>query len=840
MPTTRRSFKTFFALIFLVFISQIPLLFAQQATKDVFSDWQISVGSSLPILTDHKLSKDWTLSPQWSMAAFTPYILGEVGVRVRNYRYVSQFHELELKNLHYTLWWGSQIGETRTKAYIGLGNVRVELDKGESELRAKERELSLESSLSYAMPFSKWSLDLRLEVAKVFTYHEQYLINLGLGVQRGVRLHDSWSKRLSPINGVSNDRPGDHQWGYSQLENTYIENFWSFQGQDPTQIEGWSDMDYSELETGLDLEIDGLLWNTRFYPYGTILMPYIPEHLVRQNHKVGVKFYSGDVINIDLNNDRSMYWLGGRMTNEVNDPGVHAFSDQSTPNVEYVVQQVEGGVFNTFGNKNAPMTWVSALDYRIYSRTNTLVYDKVPTLNSSMRIVGLKQPYDSKWFPYNEAYSWLNLIKKEGKYQKWAIASHQLLSPRSVHWNRVEGAEDPYTFFQQLFTSRYSFRLNPEHEIQARALYTNSRSEPFDGFDYRVEPFEEDRIKTVLESTRIFPGERRYYQLETRVLAESWNNHWNPGVAIHWSAAKFTDVDGHVSSVSVDESDFDFDADIYISNAINQGENRFGFGALLSRDYRRFDAIFGPFSLNYEQRDFFMGHWSVRSNSEANDQVESSLNYSKAGFRPKTPFEHVSFNFTRMGSIKKISWTMELYAKHYIQWLHLYTQVSDAEQTYPLTMQLIELNDKGLNTAGLMASLNFEVGQNLRLMSRLRLKWAESNTYSIDHLDHRLMLEQRVIFNPAAGLNISWLYRFQDKRFNPTYDGGWSTFDFYPSPWQRPLHLLNMRIDGNLMQNHFKGFIVLRNLLRGMESYDTFGEYYDLSVSVGFRIEAGL
>lgn len=49
-----------------------------------------------------------------------------------------------------------------------------------------------------------------------------------------------------------------------------------------------------------------------------------------------------------------------------------------------------------------------------------------------------------------------------------------------------------------------------------------------------------------------------------------------------------------------------------------------------------------------------------------------------------------------------------------------------------------------------------------------------------------------------------------------------------------------MRIDGNLMQNHLKGFIVLRNLLRGMENYDTFGEYYDLSVSVGFRIEAGL
>lgn len=66
------------------------------------------------------------------------------------------------------------------------------------------------------------------------------------------------------------------------------------------------------------------------------------------------------------------------------------------------------------------------------------------------------------------------------------------------------------------------------------------------------------------------------------------------------------------------------------------------------------------------------------------------------------------------------------------------------------------------------------------------------------------------------------------------------TLDFYPSPWQRPLHLLNMRIDGNLMQNHLKGFIVLRNLLRGMENYDTFGEYYDLSVSVGFRIEAGL
>lgn len=42
------------------------------------------------------------------------------------------------------------------------------------------------------------------------------------------------------------------------------------------------------------------------------------------------------------------------------------------------------------------------------------------------------------------------------------------------------------------------------------------------------------------------------------------------------------------------------------------------------------------------------------------------------------------------------------------------------------------------------------------------------------------------------------------------------------------------------MQNHLKAFIVNRNLLRGTESYDPFGEYYDLSVSEGFRVEVRL
>ncbi len=571
-------------------------------------------------------------------------------------------------------------------------------------------------------------------------------------------------------------------FGYSFKEHHYNEFLIGFDSYDLLDIQPLS---FSRIENE-QLTIDSLLFDTNwlfnhqlFYPsdsYGSNKMDFN-----RFNNRTTIHVLK-----------ESNLLVKKSLFNQVNDPGLNVLSENRTPNVEYVKKSDHlsfkyktGMLFSHFTYDEVDFSRTNALVYdrvvnnRLLARTKNFDNDRQIYQRSRMQSLMLRADYRSKLFSIStlinssnsEAFIW---YPKAGIDLPVNIEKKQLSNRFTIgklFELKTLISED---YAESLLPSvSYPIEVNSKrtHQILSAHISKNITLMPF----YVIQKWN-DTLHLLSNSESEFGVDSKINFDESLVLNLSYSN-----------------LDLHLSS----KAKFNSFNLLFSHRNYSKKKNGFNITTLSS------DLIFDP---------------NIADNFTINNSSDFIYRYSKIGL--------VSNNKTDT----PLSVILDVNFTHF--WNYVYENVEYTHQGYskPYKPSFTIEDLKNYGVTDLLIKTEYDWSNNLKLELNLSSEIILYGGRYVERLNESLysfLLQKNLYYKVSQNSSFILNYRYSPARYIHSFK---TISTRWPPPRIKPIHLLNFSFQTSLFNDYLNMGLTIRNLLNSTESFNTNGQYYNMSI----------
>lgn len=623
--------------------------------------------------------------------------------------------------------------------------------------------------------------------------------------------------QLFSLKGFSQEiilKPNENTTPYFSFEEwIYSNSNWGYDSYGLTNFEPHSSLFSGSLEAAPKVFINGSFYNSQWLTNDLETIPNYPIEIIdsvviKQTSQFNRGFFTpnGSIEIFTKNTDRFLT-LNKSLVNEINDPGPHLSSDLETVNIDAINY-----------NESVIISYPEFLNSKfVYSRdrfsyTNRLVYDRELNYFRFSR-ASSRRPDGQPRMPRNieQEFSLLNQINA-GSFNINTRAFF-IYSPERYTWYPLTGIEIPAKH-KQFQVSGIIKPVNSSSFRQSQFTFSHSSADSLEGTT--VPTYGIDETSLSHSSSFGFPTDNGQVSL-----------HLNNNVII-WDDK----VTGNTQ-------------DIHDANLI------IGFQ---KNDFQNLKAIIGnhTLGLEYERNaNQFLSYniSTTRRNLDGNGYNFNLWN-NGLGFPHLNKENHTVTNnsdFINTYSIseinsglskKKYQLSGSFFLKHYWQYVHTDTDYRFKDSGLQLDSDITysDLNNVGFVGYRFFAKYNPVPKTFLKtsFSGHLFRYGSEQFINSVRNLSYFLFsqsIQYRADENAVFEIQFRYvsprdIIEFEQLENNP----------IFTTAHVRPIYLLNATAKMWVIDRSLALTLALRNLLNSTESYNTNGQYYNMSISVGASI----
>lgn len=627
---------------------------------------------------------------------------------------------------------------------------------------------------------------------------------------------------MNSITGKGQDivlKPENHILPYYSLEEWIYSNAnWNYDSYDLNSIEAFSPHFSSTLENEPALFINGERYLTSWLTNGTFTFPEISFELIdsviiQPYRKItNGEYTSGGNIQIFLKELPISALYDAIYVNQVNDPGPSLVNEFKTNNVEALSKK-------KYHVLSLPSFFNTSLMYNVeyYTRTNTLYYDRNRNI-TLFRRTQIGEPSGGNVLQRNRGIDLI--LKNTFKNSTFELDLNSALTSKSQYyeWHPLSGVEVP--------SSHITFQTGAKFKIIKDSFYKNTQlNYSFSKAD-SLEFQEIDKPKYNLTEQQVHHATAFGLDYKDDKMNIYLNNN-----LYHWE---------------------DFatrNSKLLLNNSITVD--------YLSKNYGFLSLLLGNFNVGFEYKKQLSNNYSLEVSTFRSNLESSGYNYTfwneGIGFSNLNPSNHSIVNsssFTNIYSTAKISshisnnkyqLAWNIYPVHYWQFVHSnidYDIISGSKQ---LGSEITYSDVQNVGFVGFFSSLNLNIIHKTSLRSSIS---GRLHTYgSKQYLDNakginNFIFTQSLLYKADRNAFYELSFRYISPREIHEYESLEAASPLYTSR-VRPIKMLNASFKTWLIDRSLLVTLSLRNLLNSTESYNTNGQYYNMSIHFSAVLHIG-
>lgn len=596
---------------------------------------------------------------------------------------------------------------------------------------------------------------------------------------------------------------------YTLEEWIYKNSNWNFDSYDFNTIEVFSTNYSGDLENGPAVFIDGkrflMSWLTNeSFNFPEISINQIDSVVVNPYKKISNGIYtSNGSINIYLKQIPTGLIFDAIYVNQIYDPGLNLGSDLSSPNVEYV-RKTKKVVFNL------PELLSSTFFYSgdDFSRTGALDYNENTTrqLGSRTRI---RDNFGEQVFQRNRNH--LFFLKNSIGNSLFDLSHNTsyILKNQYYTWHPISGIEVPSK--HHTFQTGLNFkRIDSDFYKSTQVNYSYSTADSLEFQD--IDKPKYNLIEQQVHHTSTFGFKNK----EDRVNIYLNNLFYN------WE-------------------------DIFTGNSKTLLNSSLSLN-YVSNSYGIVDLMIGNYTIGFEYQKDLWDNYSINASTFRSNLEGSGYNYTfwneGIGFSNLDPSIHSvtnSSSFTNIYSTLKLSSTMSkqdyqfswnIYPSHYWQFVNTTIDYNIIPNSLELGSDISYNDEQNVGFIGFYSSLQISriPKTSLRTTVSGRLHTYGSSKY-LDNAKgiNNFLFSQSVLFKAHENAFYELSFRYISPREIHEFESLEEVSNLYQSR-VRPIKMLNASIKTWFIDRSLLITLSLRNLLNSTESYNTNGQYYNMSI----------
>lgn len=603
---------------------------------------------------------------------------------------------------------------------------------------------------------------------------------------------------------------------YSLEEWIYSNANWGFDSYDLTNFEPFSPFFSSSLEAAPILFINNQRYSTAWlnndlFDFPNLSFSIIDSVVLQPYEKItnGV-FTPNGSIQIFLKELNRSVIFDKELANQINDPGPHLGTELRTANVEYV-NKVHKAVISLPEILNTTFIYSG----NNFSRTNVLEYNRLVN-NTLYGRTQLINSNEQDKFQGNKEHDFVLINQVNTSLLTLDLLSSFSLKNQYYQWYSLTGVEIPATHKKG--------QLSINANLNRESIYKST--------SFTISYATADSLKH---------DSRTKYNLN-----ETLFNH----VSSFQFGNNKNQLDVHIgNSVSYWKNFLITRSKLINNNSVTIAYKSSVLGKL--------NLFLSNYNIGFEYRKEMQKKYTVSVSSFNTDLRGNGYNYTLwldgIGFSNLDPTKHSVLNgsdfsnfystvtLSSMYSSELVKLDWNVLSKHY--WSFVNTNIA-----YEYNRRFEELNSNiiysDLNNVGF---LGYSASAKLKPFDKTYLKSSLSGhffrygdasfTGNLDRLNS-IIFSQSIRFVPDEKAIFEFLYKYISPgniiEFEPLEQG----FGVYTKR-VRPINLLNASLKTIVFDNSLALTLTLRNLLNSTESYNTNGQYYNMSIHVGASLHLG-
>lgn len=614
-------------------------------------------------------------------------------------------------------------------------------------------------------------------------------------------------------------KPDDNITPFYTLEEwIYSNSNWGFDSYDFNSIDAFTLHFSTNLENEPALYIDGERYLTSWLNDGTFNFPEISfsqiDSIIIQPYR---KITNGEYtpqgsIQIFLKDHSKNILLETTFVNQINDPGLNLGLDLNIPNVEYVRKTYKAALsFPKFLNS----TFLYSGDD--FSRTNMLDYDQNRTsLLFSRTIIGNIATVQVLQRNRNHNFILQNTLEHSNYVLN--LTSSYNYKNQYYTWHPLSGVEVP--------SKHRTFQAGTNFKTVEKGFYKNTQ------LNYSYSTTDTLKFQEL--------DKPRYNLTEQQVHHTSTFGFKN----------KEDRVTIYLNNIFYHWNDFETgNSKSLLNNSIN-----FHY---LSKKYGSLSLLLGNYNLGFEYKKQFSNNYTLDVSTFRSRLESSGYNYTfwneGIGFSNLDSSIHSvtnSSSFTNVYSTVKLSSTISkeslqlswnIYPVHYWQFVNTMINYEIIPGLKQLGSEIVYSNEENVGFVGFysFAKLTPFLKTNLRTTISGRLHTYGNNGY-LDNAKgiNNFVFSQSILYKAHRNAFYELSFRYISPREIHEYESLEVTSNLYRSR-VRPIKLLNASIKTWLVDRSLLVTLSLRNLLNSTESYNTNGQYYNMSIHFSAVLHIG-
>ncbi|GAB5407711.1 MAG: hypothetical protein BalsKO_00760 [Balneolaceae bacterium] len=614
-------------------------------------------------------------------------------------------------------------------------------------------------------------------------------------------------------------KPNDSITPYYTLEEwIYSHSNWSFNSYDFNSIDAFTPHFSSNLENEPALYIDGERYLSSWLNDGTFNFPeisfsQIDSVIIQPYQKITNGEYTpqGNV-QIFLKDHSKSVLLETTFVNQVNDPGLNLGSELSTPNVEYV-HKTKKAVLNFPSLLNSTLIY-SGDDF---SRTNGLDYDQNRT-NLLLSRTLIRDESGDQVYQRNRAHNFVLQNTFENSIYVLNLTSSYNYKNQYYTWHPLSGVEVP--------SKHRTFQAGINFKTVDKVFYKNTQLNYSYSTADTLEFQDIEKPKYNLNEQQIHHTTAFGFDNKQDKINLYLNN-----IFYHW--------EDFVTENSTS----------LLNNSINVD--------YLSKKYGSLSMLFGNYNLGFEYRIQLSNTVNIDVSTFRSRLESSGYNYTfwneGIGFSNLDPSIHSVTNassFTNTYSTVKLSSAINkenlqlswnIYPVHYWQFLNTTINYEIIPGLRQLGSEIIYSDEKNVGFIGFYSSLKLIPLPKINLRTTIsgRLHTYGSNEY-LDNAKgiNNFMFSQSILYRAHRNAFYELSFRYISPREIHEYESLEASSSLYTSR-VHPIKMLNASFKTWLIDRSLLVTLSLRNLLNSTESYNTNGQYYNMSIHFSAVLHIG-
>lgn len=612
-------------------------------------------------------------------------------------------------------------------------------------------------------------------------------------------------------------KPGENISPYFSFEEwVYSNSNWGYDSYGLTSFEAHHSLFISALEKPPQFFIDGIQYNTQWLSKGLNTVPNLPlsfidSVVVKRKEKFNRGFYTPNgSIEIYTKKMSPLLTFSTSLINEINDPGPNVSSDLKTENVDAVNY-----------NESLILFYPKLLNTKfVYNRdrfsyTNRFTYDRELNFYRFRRTAS-KTPDGNSRFKRNIDQEFLLFNDYKNSTFHLRTLTSYIYSPEKYSWYALSGIEIPAKH-KKIQSSFYLSPVNNSRFKQSQITVSYASTDSLPGTKVPKYGINE----TIISHTSSF-----LFPLNNSKISTHLNNTF-----FNWS----DEVTGNNKSIHDVNLILGYNRDEDVIFNLTGGNYTLGF-EYQQRLKKKLSLNLSSFRRNLNVNGFNATLWNEGLGFAKLNQNNHSVT-NNSDFINTSTIAEISSGFSK----KLYSFQWGVFSKHY--WKYVHTDVEYRFKESGLQLDS-DITYSDLNNIGFMGyNLFTRVSPTNKLLFKTSLsghifRYGDELFIGRAQNINRIMFSQSAQFRADKNAVFEIFYKYISPRdlveFEPLESN-----PIFTTAHVRPIHLLNATAKIWMFDRALAMTLALRNLLNSTESYNTNGQYYNMSISVSASLAFG-